>query len=88
METTIKLCEAGDGVMQRKGKGIAILAEDHCEDPELWEIFWRAVLAPDDQQNAQSCRTIPHGRDRVADLPTGHNNAKSSRARMNNARNY
>ena len=68
-----------------QGKGIAILTQDHCEDPELWEILWRAVLAPEDQPGAKSCRPGLYRRERIADSPTGHKIAQSSRVRMNDA---
>jgi hypothetical protein len=47
--------------MQWKGKAIAILSEDYCEDPELWEILWRAILASDDAQHAPFLGPVAHG---------------------------
>ena len=40
--------------MQRNVSRIAILADDHYDDPLLWEILWRALLAGDDQQEHES----------------------------------
>jgi hypothetical protein len=40
--------------MQRNVGGIAILTDDHYDDPLLWEILWRALLAGDDHQDHES----------------------------------
>jgi hypothetical protein len=45
--------------MQSNGGGVAILAEDHYEDPELWRILWRALLASDDHQDSESAGPAP-----------------------------
>jgi len=46
--------------MRWKGKEIAILAEDHYEDPELWAILWQAILARHEQQAGASGGPAPH----------------------------
>lgn len=50
--------------VQRNGGGIAILTEDRYEEPELWRILWRALLAsagPQDHESAglEPCQEIP-----------------------------
>jgi hypothetical protein len=45
--------------MQRNGGGIAILADDHYEDPELWRILWLALLAGDDGEATGSAGSVP-----------------------------
>lgn len=53
--------------MQWKGRGIAILDDDHYDDPELWEILWRAILASDDYQHARSLDPVLYGQVRDVD---------------------